>query len=240
MYWLSFVQGNINSVISQMHFILTAGVRSISCCGSPCQLFGFLQYFQWYPTSIPPSSFALWPLTSVGTLTPSFLSVGTSMYSYPILPSVLTEFKGAERVPKINSALSWSIYLPALSWRCSIRSCYSPTLRVHWPAVLQMKIFQVIPKSLYTYIPDHRHIVSVKQGWGFALSAFRSKSLILQSDCEQFAHVALYKRVNCSCRSLKKSNVCDLLVIGMFFDCFSPFYAQARIADDALCSFALF
>ena len=44
MYWLSFVQGNINSVISQMHFILTAGVRSISCCGSPCQLFGFLQY----------------------------------------------------------------------------------------------------------------------------------------------------------------------------------------------------
>ena len=186
MYWLSFVQGNINSVISQMHFILTAGVRSISCCGSPCQLFGFLQYFQWYPTSIPPSSFALWPLTSVGTLTPSFLSVGTSMYSYPILPSVLTEFKGAERVP-------------ALSWRCSIRSCYSPTLRVHWPAVLQMKIFQVIPKSVYTYIPDH--IVSVKQGWGLLFRPFAqnrsfyratvSNSLTLLFTKEWIALVAL-------------------------------------------------
>ena len=108
-----------------------------------------------------------------------------------------------------------------------------------WPAVLQMKIFQVIPKSLYTYIPDHRHIVSVKQGWGFALSAFRSKSLILQSDREQFAHVALYKRVNCSCRSLKKSNVCDLLVIGMFLTVF-PLFMPKRESLTMLFAHLLF
>ena len=39
----------------------------------------------------------------------------------------------------------------------------------------------------------------VKQGWEFALLLirsllFHSKSLIFKSNCEQFAHVALYKR----------------------------------------------
>ena len=43
----------------------------------------------------------------------------------------------------------------------------------------------------------------IRQGWEFALSLirsslFRSKSLILKSDHEQFAHVALYKRVTVS------------------------------------------
>ena len=47
--------------------------------------------------------------------------------------------------------------------------------------------------------------------WSFTHSLFCSKSLILKSNCEQFAHVDLYKRANCSCCSLKKSNVSDLL-----------------------------
>ena len=47
--------------------------------------------------------------------------------------------------------------------------------------------------------------------WSFTHSLFCSKSLILKSNCEQFAHVDLYKRANRSCCSLKKSNVSDLL-----------------------------
>ena len=47
----------------------------------------------------------------------------------------------------------------------------------------------------------------------FALLRFRSKSLILKSDCEQFALIALYKRANCCRCSLKKNDMSDLLVI---------------------------
>ena len=92
--------------------------------------------------------------------------------------------------------------------------------------------------------------VWIRQGWEFTLLLIRSKSLILKSDREQFAHVVLYKRANRCHRSLKYSNLSDSLAIQVnrsqktsdwlekfvFYACFwlfSPFYVQKQIAPVA-------
>ena len=66
----------------------------------------------------------------------------------------------------------------------------------------------------------------------FLSSLICSKLLIVKSDREQFAHVALYYRVNRSLLSLKKSDVSDSLLIRffhMFFTFFTLFMPKREL-----------
>ena len=90
------------------------------------------------------------------------------------------------------------------------------------------------------------------QGLEFALSLIRSslflfslicsKLLIVKSDREHFAHVALYKRVNRSLLSLKKSDVSDSLLIRIFhmFFTFFPLFRPKRELLPSLFAHSLF
>ena len=110
----------------------------------------------------------------------------------------------------------------------------------HWEFALLLFALSLIRSSLFALLLIRSLL-------------FCSISLILKSNHEQFAHIALYKRVtmNNSLMSLFKKEPCEVLLViranhlqkrsnllkkSYFlyvFDSFSPFYAQKRIAPVA-------